>query len=130
MEDLKNKDELKNRIKLCLDDLNYAINEQFYKRTLRMMMEYIEQTDSQIASLQEELKTYKDVDDKGLFLKLPCKPGDTIYLLKYWVGDWKIEPYTVKTLDYVLQLIEHGLIGELAFLTPEEAERELKNRQK
>ena len=130
MEDFKNKDELKNRIKLCLDDLNYAINEQFYKRTLRMMLEHIEQTDSQISSLQEELKAYKDVDDKGLLLKLPCKPGDTIYLLKYWVGDWMIVPHTVSTLNYVLQLIENELIGELAFLTPEEAERELKNRQK
>lgn len=72
----------------------------------------------------EQLKAYEDAEEQGLLLRLPCKVGDTVYLLKYRVGDWEVEPYTIKTLGYVLQLIEHGLIGELAFLTPEEAEEE------
>jgi hypothetical protein len=37
------KEELINRIGACLGELNYSINEQFYKQTLRMMLEYITQ---------------------------------------------------------------------------------------
>ena len=40
---LQIKEELINRIGLCLGELNYSINEQFYKQTLRMMLEYIMQ---------------------------------------------------------------------------------------
>lgn len=38
----REKDELKFRIQYCLDELNYSINEQFFKKTLRMMLEYLE----------------------------------------------------------------------------------------
>jgi hypothetical protein len=40
-----NKDELKRRIQSCLD-LNYSINENYIKNTLRMMMEYLEQEEA------------------------------------------------------------------------------------
>lgn len=41
----RNKDELIRRIQSCLD-LNYSINENFFKQTLRMMMEYLEQEEA------------------------------------------------------------------------------------
>lgn len=88
-----------------------------FNRHIRTIRDYI-------WDLERKLKAYEDAEEQGLLLRLPCKVGDTVYLLKYRVGDWEVEPYTIKTLGYVLQLIEHGLIGELAFLTPEEAEEE------
>lgn len=34
-----------------------------------------------ILRLAEKLKEYEDAEDKGLLLKLPCKPGDTIFVI-------------------------------------------------
>ena len=62
---------------------------------------------------------------------LPCKVGDTVYCLQYDNGVWiGIEEHTVKTLRYVVQLIENGFVGELAFLTKEEAEQKLAELRK
>lgn len=33
--------------------------------------------------LEKELQEYRQLDEQGLLLKLPCKAGDTIYLLDY-----------------------------------------------
>lgn len=33
--------------------------------------------------LEKELQEYRQLDEQGLLLKLPCKVGDTIYLLDY-----------------------------------------------
>lgn len=38
-----NKDDLIRRIQSCLDEINYSVNEPFFKQTLRMMLEYITQ---------------------------------------------------------------------------------------
>lgn len=36
-----NKNELISRIQSCLYNINYSINERFFKQTLRMMLEYL-----------------------------------------------------------------------------------------
>lgn len=41
MADIKNKNELKRRIELFLDELDYSINEEFCKETMLMMREFI-----------------------------------------------------------------------------------------
>ena len=35
--------------------------------------------DEAIARANEVLKSYKDAEEQGLLLKLPCKVGDTVY---------------------------------------------------
>lgn len=34
-----------------------------------------------MADLREKLKEYEDLDEQGLLLRLPCKVGDTVYVL-------------------------------------------------
>ncbi len=41
MADIKNKNELKRRIDLFMDELDYSINEEFCKETMLMMREFI-----------------------------------------------------------------------------------------
>ena len=86
MADIKNKNELKRRIELFLDELDYSINEDFCKETMKMMREFIGHAshrldceDSRVKSLKKKLKEYKDLEKQGLLLRLPCKIGSTLY---------------------------------------------------
>ena len=66
MADITNKNELKRRIELFLDDeLDYSINEDFCKETMKMMREFIGHAshrldceESRVKSLKKKLKEY------------------------------------------------------------------------
>ena len=88
MADITNKYELKRRIDLFLDELDYSINEDFCKETMKMMREFIGHAnhrldceESKVKSLKSKLKNYKDLEKQGLLLRLPCKVGDTVYCI-------------------------------------------------
>lgn len=88
MADIKNKNELKRRIELFLDELDYSINEKFCKETMEMMREFIghasHQLDcknSKIESLNSKLKKYQQLEKRGLLLNLKVKPGDKIFVV-------------------------------------------------
>ena len=89
MADITNKNELKRRIELFLDELDYSINEDFCKETMKMMREFIGHAshrldceESRVKSLKSKLKNYKDLEEQGLLLRLPCKVGDTVYRIE------------------------------------------------
>ena len=70
MADITNKNELKRRIDLFLDELDYSINEEFCKATMKMMREFIGHAshrldceDSRVKSLKKKLKEYKDFEE-------------------------------------------------------------------
>ena len=76
MADIKNKNELKRRIELFLDELDYSINEDFCKETMKMMREFIGHVshrsdceDSRVKSLKKKLKKYEDLEEQGLLYK-------------------------------------------------------------
>lgn len=86
MADIKNKNELKRRIELFLDELDYSINEDFCKETMKMMREFIGHAsnrldceNSRAKSLKKKLKEYEGLEEQGLLLRLPCAVGDTVY---------------------------------------------------
>ena len=72
MADITNKNELKRRIELFLDDeLDYSINEDFCKETMKMMRQFIGHAshrldceESRVKSLKKKLKEYKDADSR------------------------------------------------------------------
>ena len=78
MADITNKNELKRRIELFLDDeLDYSINEDFCKETMKMMREFIGHAshrldceESRVKSLKKKLKEYNDLEKQGLLLRL------------------------------------------------------------
>ena len=89
MADITNKNELKRRIELFLDELDYSINEDFCKETMKMMREFIVHAshrlnceESRVKSLKSKLKNYKDLEEQGLLLRLPCKAGSMVYLIR------------------------------------------------
>lgn len=100
----------------------------------------------QLAEWLEELKSYKDLEEQGLLVRLPIATGTTVYTLAstfdcvYGYNDckatqkWKCEEdiqceyekksYYVKEIDFC-SIMTHS-IGESIFLTREEAEKKLK----
>ena len=150
MADIKNKNELKRRIDLFLDELDYSINEKFCKETMKMMREFIGHAshrldceESRVKSLKKKLKEYKQLEEQGLLLRLPCKIGDTIYEVSYENREFVIKEHIVKEFIYrtyrfprieiycenengFLVCNNIGKLDECLFLTQEEAEQKLK----
>ena len=157
MADITNKNELKRRIELFLDELDYSINESFCKETMKMMREFIGHAshrldceESRMKSLKSKLKNYKDLEEQGLLLRLPCKVGDTIWdndfgktvgfeVTGFSFGDMN-EDYCddeVKVFNQIIVYYKNSNgsitgsfavseIGKNVFLTQAEAEQRLK----
>lgn len=129
MADITNKNELKRRIELFLDELDYSINEDFCKETMKMMREFIGHSshrldceESRVKSLKKKLKEYKDLEEQGLLLRLPCKVGDTVY---HVVQERIVEVSNVD-LFFLLLSVAENRFNNSVFLTQAEAEQKLK----
>lgn len=79
-----------------------------------------------------KLADYEDAEEQGLLLRLPCKVGDTIYIVfhnhtigKSTVVSFKMiaEGWAVKTNDWSYLFTD---FGKTVFLTKSEAEAKLK----
>lgn len=96
-----------------------------------------------VAELLEELKSYKDLEEQGLLVKLPCKVGDTVYRVNAGAKQ-PIIPMTVSEIHFLCYKNERAVrfdaigkedmgescyrledIGRIVFLTREEAENKL-----
>ena len=73
--------------------------------------------------LLEALGKYEDAEEQGLLLRLPCKVGDTVYLIK---SDGKVVP---RTADMQFLGILWDDYGKEWFLTQTEAEQKLKEME-
>ena len=81
-----------------------------------------------ILQVEEELKAYKDLEEQGLLLKLPCKVGDVVYSVECD----RIKEFIVTQFDVFTENIYAisgsifvGLMGYSVFATREEAEKAL-----
>lgn len=74
----------------------------------------------QLTEWLEELKSYKDLEEQGLLVRLPCKVGTEVY---YILGIPNKTPCTIEKC--VFKLSDVHKIGESLFLTREEAEKKL-----
>ena len=109
----------------------------FYIRSNYKSAEYHEQ----IAGLLEELKQYKDAEEQGTLMKLPCKPEDTVYVI---ADNKKIYPLMAKNEISIIHgelhiLCESHCYSDLCcyndlnkklFLTLEEANKALERIKK
>ena len=100
----------------------------------------------QIAKWLEEFKSYKQAEEQGLLVRLPCKVGDILFrinkgarnpIIKMKVSQVTMErkSYNIKAIeeDYGEVFFSDDVIGIKVFLTREEAERkleEMKNGKK
>lgn len=91
----------------------------------------------------EKLATYEDLEEQGLFVRLPCKVGDTVYRVNAGAKQ-PIIPMTVSEIHFLCYKNERAVrfdaigkedmgescyrledIGRIVFLTHEEAEKKL-----
>lgn len=79
----------------------------------------------QLAEWLEELKSYKDAEEQGFLVRLPCKVGTEVY---YILGIPNKMPCTIDKC--VFELSDVHKIGESLFLTREEAEKKLEEMKK
>ena len=93
---------------------------------------------AKLAITQKELKKYKDLEEQGLLVRLPCKVGDTVYVpTRVLVSEFKITAIFCDIHGtYFYWLFYCGIyertsgfserdIGKTVFLTREEAEKKL-----
>ena len=100
-----------------------------------------------LAEWLEELKSYKEAEEQGLLMKLPCKVGDTVYRVNAGAKQ-PIIPMTVSEIHFLCYKNERVIrfdaigkedmgescyrledIGRIVFLTHEEAEKKLEESQ-
>ena len=105
----------------------------YYNANLECAKQY-----EQISMWLKELKSYKDAEEQGLLVRLPCKVGDTMFRINKGAKNPIIE-LTVTQIDitrrsYNLEVIDRDCgelmcfkndIGKTVFLTREEAEKKL-----
>lgn len=100
----------------------------------QLTRDYFEELDNcgaAIIDCLERLEHYEELEKQGSLLKLPCKVGDTVY--KLWYADgipYKVNPVKIRSLDNVVAMMEDGAFGRTVFLTEEEAEKALAEREK
>lgn len=87
-------------------------------------MECAEQHEK-LAEWLEELKSYKNAEEQGLLVRLPCKVGTEVY---YILGIPNKTPCTIDKC--VFKLSDVHKIGESLFLTREEAVKKLEEFKK
>lgn len=81
--------------------------------------------------LFRKLKNYEDAEEKGLLVKLPCKVGDTVYIVEYAynrVVRWKLGGFMIfknKIIAYSTQREYIGVFGVSVFTNESEAEQAL-----
>lgn len=92
----------------------------------------------QVAKWLEELKSYKDLEEQGLLVRLPCKVGDILFRINKGARNpiikMKVSHITIKSKSYSIKAIEedygevlfsNNVIGKTVFLTREDAEKKL-----
>lgn len=91
----------------------------------------------QLVKWLEELKSYKDLEEQRLLVRLPCKVGDDLYCIvngevkklkvhSFGVPDFEITDIEFKYVDGFKIVRFVGEVGKTVFLTREEAVNKLK----
>ena len=85
----------------------------------------------QLAEWLEELKSYKDLEEQGLLVRLPCKVGDTMYDIvgkPLRIVEHKVDAFHIDKKGFHLQII-NGVLEKKqeakVYFSREEAEKKL-----
>ena len=90
----------------------------------------------QEADWLEELKRYRDLEEQGRLLVLPCKVGDTVYEILeetvpnhyFYISEHKVQDVSVKAVKYADEWEPYDY--ENLYFTREKAEAALEKRRK
>lgn len=85
----------------------------------------------QLAEWLEELKSYKDLEEQGLLVRLPCKVGDTMYDIvgkPLRIVEHKVDAFYIDKKGFHLQII-NGVLEKKqeakVYFSREEAKKKL-----
>lgn len=108
----------------------------YYNANLECANQY-----EQISMWLKELKSYKDAEEQGLLVRLPCKIGDTVYkITRFCSGGIRDCGYSyecsecpeykpfIEYIEFKITILKD--IGKTVFLTREEAEKKLEEMKK
>lgn len=112
----------------------------------------------QVAKWLEELKSYKELEEQGLLVRLPCKVGDTVWVVtspinvfgydeydgdveyevyesflssvSYYASGEQFRIYAKVTNSFIAVYFRECDFGESIFLTREDAEKKLEEMKK
>lgn len=116
----------KNRVRLGAKPRNFETDDM----SDNVMKEYWEHR--QVAEWLEQLKSYKDAEENGLLLKLPCKVGTMVYQIHTLQRTNRKIIAAVDADAFFLTLcVIEGRFGKSVFLTQKEAQdalAELENK--
>lgn len=87
----------------------------------------------QLADWLEELKRYKDMEEQGRLVVLPCKIGDTVYEIieetvpnhYFYISEWMVQDVSMKAVMYADDWASYDY--ENLYFTREEAEAALED---
>lgn len=90
----------------------------------------------QEADWLEELQRYKNLEEQGRLLVLPCKVGDMVYEIieetvpnhYFYINEWKVQDVSAKAVKYADEWESYDY--ENLYFTREEAEVALEKRRK
>ena len=83
----------------------------------------------------EELKRYRDLEEQGRLLVLPCKVGDMVYEIieetvpnhYFYINEWKVQDVSAKAVKYADEWEQYDY--ENLYFTREGAEAALERRR-
>ena len=121
--------------RLTLDEILKLVNKAAVQMELDNCKECSENY-KQIAEYLEELKSYKDLEEQGLLVRLPCKVGDVLYCIDNGivetliVNSFRIYNFNRVEIDFenasgFALCTFAGELDEGYFLSREEAEKKL-----
>ena len=90
---------------------------------------------AKLAIMQKELKEYKDLEEQGLLVRLPCKVGDTVYDIvgrPLKIVEHKVDAFHIDKKGFHLQII-NGVLEKKqeakVYFSREEAEKKMEERK-
>lgn len=88
----------------------------------------IEALSAKLIAANKELAEYKDLERQGNLIRLPCKMGDTVYMIYNHSKNRRIIEEIKIDMFFLMQAVMEGRFGKTMFLTEEEAKEALKGK--
>ena len=84
----------------------------------------------------EKLKAYEDAEEQGRLLELPCKNGDTAWMVRRFNGGKRLAWGSISDMYFsndmelcaVVYHVGRGVIGKTVFLTEDAARKALERK--
>ena len=126
--------------RLTLDEIIKLVNEAAVQMEIDNCKECSENY-KKIAEYLEELKSYKEAEEQGLLVRLPCKVGEKLWcIVNSAIRELRVHHFDMPafgTTDIVFRYADGfklerfvGEIGKTVFITREEAEKKLEEMKK